>query len=293
MSNYGMTMSEPLFVESKDGARIGYRQMGSGPGIVLVQGAMGTAHNFVELAEALSDAFTVILPDRRGRGMSPRAWDASYTTQNDVDDLDALMAKTGARDVFGLSSGAVIALAAGLALPTIRRLALYEPAFVRTVPRELVRRLHEEVKAGDIPAALVTGMRASGLMPAPFNLVPRVVFEWMTKSMLAREAKGAANGYARWSELAPALEYDFEAIAEMSADVTRFRAVGPHVLLLGGTKSPAYLTRALDELETILPHHERVVLDGVGHEGPWNGDARPRGGQPRVVAAELRRFFAA
>jgi hypothetical protein len=50
--------AEPLHAEhqptehvvSRDGTRIGYRQVGVGPGLVLVQGAMGTMHNFSELA---------------------------------------------------------------------------------------------------------------------------------------------------------------------------------------------------------------------------------------------------
>jgi pimeloyl-ACP methyl ester carboxylesterase len=286
-----MAPRETRYVESKDGTRIGYTQIGSGPGVVLVQGAMGTARNFVELAEELSDAFTVVLPDRRGRGLSPRPYDASYTLQNDVDDLDALLSKTGARDVFGLSSGAIIALEAARVLPNVKRVAAFEPAFVEKIPRELVTRLHAEVAAGDVTGALVTGMQASGLMPAPFKLVPRFVFEWMTSAMLAREAKEDTHGYARWTELAPALAYDFEIVAEGSANVARLSAVTTKVLLLGGTKSPAYLKRALDNVENVLPNHERVTLRGLGHEAPWNHDARPRGGDPRVVARELRRFF--
>jgi len=34
------------FVTSRDGTRIGYLQQGSGPGVVLVQGAMADAHSY-------------------------------------------------------------------------------------------------------------------------------------------------------------------------------------------------------------------------------------------------------
>ena len=37
-------------VTSKDGTTIGYRQLGQGPALVLVQGAMGSAQNFMQLA---------------------------------------------------------------------------------------------------------------------------------------------------------------------------------------------------------------------------------------------------
>ena len=55
---------------SADGTTIGYRQLGRGPGIVVVHGSMSSGYNFLQLAEALADAFTVYLPDRRGRGLS-------------------------------------------------------------------------------------------------------------------------------------------------------------------------------------------------------------------------------
>jgi pimeloyl-ACP methyl ester carboxylesterase len=71
-------------VMSRDGTKIGYRQAGHGPGIVLVQGAMGTAYNYDQLATDLASDFTVYVPDRRGRGMSPREYDTEHSIQNYV-----------------------------------------------------------------------------------------------------------------------------------------------------------------------------------------------------------------
>ena len=91
-------------VTSKDGTTIGYRRLGSGPGVVVLHGAMESSRSHVQLAEALADAFTVYLPDRRGRGLSgPYA--AGHTVATDIADMDALLAKTGAQLVFGVSSG--------------------------------------------------------------------------------------------------------------------------------------------------------------------------------------------
>jgi pimeloyl-ACP methyl ester carboxylesterase len=58
------------FVTSKDGTKIGYRQYGAGPGVVLLHGGLQASQNFTTLAQLLSDTFTVYVPDRRGRGMS-------------------------------------------------------------------------------------------------------------------------------------------------------------------------------------------------------------------------------
>ncbi len=95
--------------------------------MVLVQGAMGTALNFMELAGALANTFTVYVPDRRGRGWSPLPYDKDYTIQKDVEDLDALFAKTNAQYIFGLNSGALISLQAPLTLPAIHKAVIYEP----------------------------------------------------------------------------------------------------------------------------------------------------------------------
>lgn len=41
-------------VTSSDGTSIGYESFGDGPGVVLVQGAMGTTRNYHQLALAMS-----------------------------------------------------------------------------------------------------------------------------------------------------------------------------------------------------------------------------------------------
>jgi pimeloyl-ACP methyl ester carboxylesterase len=50
--------------------------------------------------------------------------------RTEVDDLDALLMETGSHDVFGVSTGGLIALQAALILLAIRKLALYEPALI-------------------------------------------------------------------------------------------------------------------------------------------------------------------
>jgi pimeloyl-ACP methyl ester carboxylesterase len=57
-------------VTSNYGTTIGYQQLGSGPGVILVHGAVSSSQLFMKLGAALSDAFTVYIPDRRSRGLS-------------------------------------------------------------------------------------------------------------------------------------------------------------------------------------------------------------------------------
>ncbi len=57
-------------VSSADGTTIGYLQVGHGPAVVILHGSNESARSHTQLALALADAFTVYLPDRRGRGQS-------------------------------------------------------------------------------------------------------------------------------------------------------------------------------------------------------------------------------
>ncbi len=110
---------------SADGTTIGYRQLGSGPGLVIIHGSLSESRRYLRLAEALADSFTLYIPDRRGRGLSGPAG-ADYGIAKETEDLNALLRKTGARMVFGHSAGAAIALESALTLP-IEKLMLYEP----------------------------------------------------------------------------------------------------------------------------------------------------------------------
>src|SRR5215211_5134538 len=274
---------------SKDGSTIGYRQLGCGPGMMLLHGSMSSAHNHMQLAEALADAFTVYVPDRRGRGLSG-PYSEDYSVQRDVEDIEAILTKTGAHNVFGVSSGGIICLQAALTLPTIHKAAIEPPLFINSsVPTAVLTRFDEEMAQGKVAAALVTAMKGARMGPPIFNVMPRWLLERLTKMAMAGEDKKARGDYVTMRMLAPTLHYDFQLIVEMSPALVSFEAMPAEVLLLGGSKSPAYLKAALDALEKNLPHVKRIEFPGLNHAASWNTD---RGGQPEPVAQELRRFFA-
>lgn len=277
-------------VTSRDGTTIGYRQLGQGPGLVLLHGMMESAHSHIQLAEALADTFTVYLPDRPGRGLSgPHR--ADYRVENEVEDLDALLSGTGAHNVLGVSAGAIIVLQAALTLPAIHKTAIFEPPLFpdSTTPTAVLTRFDQEMAEGRLAAALVTAMKGAQMGPAIFNVIPRRLLERLTTMAMAQDDKNATDGYVPMRALAPTLHYDLRLVADTSGTLERFRAVRPEVLLLGGSKSPAYLKRALDALEKALPRVDRVEFPGLNHGASGNRD---RGGRPQRVAHELRRYFA-
>ncbi len=278
-------------VVSADGTEIGYECRGSGPGLVLVQGTMGTAYNFRDLAEALAGSFTVVLPDRRGRGYSGPGR-SPHSLDREIDDLACVLEATGARHVFGLSSGAIIALWGARRLPTVQRVAAYEPPLFpsgASLPRAELAAFDAAVAAGRIPTALVLAMKIGQFAPPAVAAVPTPVLAPLVALGLRREAKHPPAGYATMSELAPALVDDFALLREVAGRTADLRDVSVPTLLLGGSRSQAYLRRALDLAADSLPGGRRVELPGLDHGAAWNADRR---GNPGPVAAELTRFFA-
>jgi pimeloyl-ACP methyl ester carboxylesterase len=280
-------------VVSADGTKIGFERLGAGPVLVLVQGAMGTAYTFRELAQALADSFTVIVPDRRGRGLSPRRFDPGYTVADDVADLDAVLRTTGGRSVFGLSSGGDIVLEATLTLPRIERLAVCEPAILLDgIPAKGIERFNAYVEAGDLPGILVAGMKLSRQGPALMRAMPDWLVKPAIKRIIKAEEKTAAGDDAPMAELAEALPYDMAIAQSIDGSIRKLKDIKQPVLLLGGSKSPHFLKRALDELEQIIPNATRVEITGVDHAAAWNVDRRRNPhGNPTAVAEVLKTHF--
>jgi pimeloyl-ACP methyl ester carboxylesterase len=254
---------------------IRYLTVGAGgPKVVLLHGGMQTSANFTRLAAALATTFTVYVPDRRGRGLSGPAGD-TYGLRTEIDDLAEVLDETGAGNVFGLSSGAVVALNAALELPRIERLALYEPPLRHDTydPVAWRPRYEKELARGRTAPALVTAMKGTG----DFRHVPRVAL-----TPFARLWMRSDNGVAA---LVPTMRQDATLVEDASGPLDRYAAVTAETLLLGGERSPAYLTKVLNGLEPVLPRVRRVTLAGVGHVAADNS------GRPEAVAAELRKFF--
>jgi len=282
------------FVTSKDGTTIGYRQMGAGPGIILLHGGASASQSYMRLGTALSDVFTVYIPDRRGRGLSGPFGD-SYGIQKEVEDLDAILKKTDAHNIFGLSSGALIALQAALNLPSIHKAALYEPPLdvdnsIMTV-LSFMPRFDREIAEGKVAEATVTllkdfgGYFLPGSMQSLIVIAPRFLLVRVFRGVLRNDAKNIKGDDVPLRVLIPTFHFDYQLVVEMKGTLENFRAVRADVLLLSGSKSPSFLKHTLDALNKVLPSVERVELLGLGHGAALDG------GRPERIAQELRRFF--
>ncbi len=275
-------------VRSADGTAIGYQRAGTGPAVILLHGAGQSSANLTRLAGALSEAFTVYVPDRRGRGRSGQYGDFRGLG-TEIEDLSALLDACGASRLFGLSSGAVIAIEAALVRPDITRLALYEPplTFDGVVHGDWAPRYERQLDAGKPGAALVTVLKATADRTSPIRWLPRHPLAAALDFAIKRTAsRPAPAGLMSPRDLVRTLRFDAQTVNGAAGPLERFGVLSCEVLLLGGSRSARNLTASLDGLGRVLPGARRVVLRGAGHTAPDNSR------HPERVAAVLRDFFA-
>lgn len=246
-------------VTSHDGTAIAYDQAGSGPPLVLVGGALTsrTLGVNVPLAKVLAGRFRVFCYDRRGRGDSGDT--PPYAVQREIEDIAAVIGAAGGHAyLYGISSGAVLALEAACALPgKVDKLALYEAPFVVDATRPPVPE-----DASDKAAALVASGRrgaAVSLFLKDYSQVP-AVFVAMIRVLPA---------WGKLKAVAHTLRYDLTIMAGLQQGKPlppgRWEALTAPTLVMTGGKSPAWLTNAGLALKDSLPGADYRILAGQTH----------------------------
>jgi pimeloyl-ACP methyl ester carboxylesterase len=261
---------------SRDGTTIGYRTTGSGPSLLVVHGALETAAGYQKFADALADEFTVHTIDRRGRGLSgPHA--EVHTLRTEVEDVRAVAEATGARRLFGVSSGALIAMEAALTLPAISHVAAYEPPTTAPGLKDHVfARFEQDIANGRPAEAMATILAGLEVGPRWLRLLPRPLLVALMRVFMQGDQDDVVG-------LLPTALYDFRVVEEGSANLERFTALDGEVLLAGGARSPRYLKEALATLSGLVPGARRVELRGADHNSSTE--------RPPLVVPALRSFF--
>lgn len=284
-------------VASRDGTRIGYLRTGAGPAVVLLHGSMESARSHTLLAKELADSFTVYLPDRRGRGTSG-SYGSGYGIRTEVEDLEAVMAASGAQMAFGVSASGLVLLEAARVLPGIDRIAVYEPALVMSPGGKhttWMARYDEEMAQDKVSAAMVTSMLGLDLAPPPMRVMPRKLLAMLTDLALKSDDKKAGPEHVTMRQLAFTLGNEGRLLAEMAGRIDSFRGVDAQVLLLGGGKGLEFLKPSRAALARTLPSCRLVEFPELDHGSSSDpGQTNPRGGAERVatVARKVRPFFA-
>jgi pimeloyl-ACP methyl ester carboxylesterase len=244
-------------VVSRDGTSIAYDQLGHGPAVILIVGALcsRTLGPGVKLAPLLADHFTVFTYDRRGRGESGDS--SPYDVKREIEDLEALIgAAGGSACVFGHSSGAVLALNAaehGLSIP---KLALYEAPLIVDRSRPSAEsdwpQIDADVAEGRRGDAVKVFLKSVGLPAFAIALM-----RWLPV-------------WAKITAVAHTLPYDGALVREFQRGVPLPAGVWANVtvpsLAIAGGKSPAWMQNGARALAGVLSSAEFRTLEGQTHD---------------------------
>jgi len=255
---------------SKDGTVIAYERTGTGPALILVDGAL-CSRSFgpmPKLAPLLASRFSVHVYDRRGRGQSGDT--LPYSKEREVDDIAALIREAGGRaHLLGLSSGGALALEAAASGIGVAKVVAYEPPYVEidqgSRGAEHEPELRRRLAADDRGGAVKYFMRDMVGVPAPFVVMMQLM-PWIWRQMKA---------------VAHTLPYDAAVMTEFKVPAARLGAIRVPTLVMNGSKTDARLQKATRLVADAIPGARHLVLAGQTHNV-----------SPKVLAPEVAAFLA-
>jgi pimeloyl-ACP methyl ester carboxylesterase len=254
-------------VTSKDGTKIAFDKIGSGPAVILVNGAMADRMidpSLAKLADLLSKDFTVYNYDRRGRGESGDT--QPFAKEREIEDIAELIEDADGADgagssamVLGFSSGGALVLDAAQNVPGITKIALYEVPFIINdirppLPADYVAHLNGLVKEGKRDEAVRYFLVKAAGIPAEY-------------------LDGADQNplWPRMLDIAHTIAYDGVRVAELMQGkplpTDRWTRVTMPALVMAGTETPpkGWMVGAADAIAALLPNAERRTLEGQNH----------------------------
>lgn len=258
-------------VTSKDGTRIAYEKSGSGPALLLVNGALATRSGSSTLAKLLATHFTVYSYDRRGRGDS--ADTKPYRVEREIEDMAALIeAAGGSAYVYGKSSGACLALEAASSLgDKIKKLAIYEAPYNEA--------------AGAAAQWKEFTSKLDGLLAADRRADAVTLFmKFVGASDEAIAGMRASAAWPAMEAMAPTLAYDNAVVGDdRSVPVEVAAKVKAITLVMDGGASSGpmpYMRPTADKLAKAIPGARRHTIEGQAHDV-----------SPEALAPVLLKFF--
>jgi pimeloyl-ACP methyl ester carboxylesterase len=262
------------FATSADGTSIAFERAGSGPALVLVDGALCSRESGPgrPLSAQLADRFTVYLYDRRGRGESGDA--AGSTPEREFEDLAAIVAvareTSDVAHVAGQSSGAgLVYRAAASGALQATRIAGYESPWIRSADATddpgwkttLEQKLAARDAGGAVGFFMVDMVGAPAFVPLMMKTLMRGIWKKLTA-------------------IAPTLPYDAAVMGTFAVPAAELADITTPTLVLGGTKGKQNMKDAVAATAAAIPGSRLEWLAGQTHQV-----------DPKVLASALAGFF--
>lgn len=258
---------------SPDGTRIGWEQKGQGPMLVMVHGATADRSRWLAVERQLAEHYTLLMMDRRGRGLSRSEAPGAYRIAAEADDVRAVVAEARRAQgapvlLFGHSYGGLCVLDAAVDNPDIARLLVYEPAFA-TPGLDVI---------GPEPLAELAGLIASGQHERALEyFFVRVI--------------GVPEAMVAMMKTVPSWQQRLEAVPTLLREGTaanawrpeRLAGLGMPLRILVGEVSPPWLRAAALAAHAAAPASSLVELPGQAHGAMDSA--------PQMFIDEVRRFL--
>lgn len=258
-------------VKSKDGTLIAFDKEGTGPAIIVVNGALSyrKVYDDKPLASALSKNFTIYTFDRRGRGESTDT--KPYNVEREIEDIEALIRDAGGSAyLYGVSSGAALSLLTGARLGNekVLKMVLYEPPYGSDSEKDKQdvaanqKRIEELISKNKRADAMTFFFTAIGVPPKGLEGL-RKSPEWPLMESVAHT-----------------LLYDYAILDDGAIPVDAAKKAKMPTLVMYGEKSFDIMSDAAENLSKIMPNAQLKALKGQTHQA-----------SPEIIAPILSEFF--
>jgi len=246
-------------VTTHDGTTLAFEDVGSGPPVVLLPGAMNDRGRLVPLAQSLAGhGLRGIAVDRRARGGSgDRTGGLAGAVEREIDDVRVLVDAVGGGvgggpvTLLGYSSGGVLALAATLADVPVASLVILEAPVV--VPGAPAR---DATIGPELDALVAAGRNGDAVELYQTRVVG-----------LPPQAVAGQRDQPWWPALeavAPSLVYDW-AVTDTYQDASQFAGVGVPTLVLRADDTWPVITASADALVAAIPGARLATVPGRDH----------------------------
>ncbi len=242
----------------------------------------------MRLGELLADKFTVYIVDRRGRGLS-RAHVGDAGLKEESEDLRAVVNKTKAKNIYGLSAVTFAVLQTAIVEQTIHKIVFHEPPILAKETKIItaLKKYNAAMANRNYGRAFLSTINMADDPSSMFNILPRFITAPLMNIAIRKEVKKMSENSDDMSlkDLIERTPYDFKLVEDSEGLIEKSKAITADILSISGQKSQPYLRRVVEELITALPKAKHTEIAGQGHTVSDNGV------NPELVADLLRQFF--
>ena len=255
-------MSKPKYVTSPDGTTIAYQTIGSGPGLVVLSGAVLHPNGYKKLSRILGRSFAVHVVHRRGRGLSgPQG--SNYSIEKECDDVISVLNATQSHRLFGHSFGALLAVETARREPAVlERVVAYDPAltFDKHELADFLPEFADAVARRHYGRALTSIQRGLDVGGRLDRLPARAAIcaNWLLTATVSRAIR----------PILPTVIAEVGAAFTPATAPEAFRTISADTLVLIGEHSPPWLKDHGAAVASAAASAQLCTMPGLDHNGP-------------------------